>query len=169
MGYRLGLVELGQVDVIVQIGWLGIADVPDHVGRNAAWSALGLVMPIHRFAARRALGRRDIAVEQGPPRRGRHPELTDEAALAELARMARMEMRQRSRPASVIVIQGDTVYITRGERRQSLPPTQAKRVLEHALMLRQPAQFVEQAERWIARNANVAQLPSADQRVTVRK
>lgn len=84
-------------------------------------------------------------------------------------RMARMEMRQRSRPVRVIVIQGDTVYITRGERRQSLPPAQAKRVLEHALMLRQPAEFVEQAERWIVRNANVAQLPSADRHVTVRK
>ena len=84
-------------------------------------------------------------------------------------RMARMEMRQRSRPASVIVIHGDAVYITRGERRTKLPPAQAKLVLEHALLLQQPAKFVEQAERWIVRNANVAQLPSADRRVAGRE
>lgn len=84
-------------------------------------------------------------------------------------RMVQMEMRQRARPVRVIVIHGDTVYITRGERRTELPPAQAKLVLEHALLLQQPAEFVEQAARWMVRHPTVAQLPGADRRLTVRK
>ena len=98
-------------------------------------------------------------------------------------RMARMEIRQRARPVSAS--RGATAYRPSGECVRivnnsvfviglagefvKLEPDTATRWLQHAVRWERDAGFDEAARAWIVRHPTMAQLPSADRRVTVRK